>query len=246
MSQLALTSPQEAVSGMQAAVDEAAARWTNPNPRVLEAGCGSLERVHFGPDVHVVGMDIEAIRVENNASIDEGIVGDVEQYDFPPNSYDAVVCWYVFEHLKDPLSALVRFAGAVKPGGIVVLAFPNLLSPKGLVTKFTPFWFHVFFRRRILRRPNAGTPGHAPYPTTLPFSMTPTTLLNVARASGLEVIYSATHEDDKQQQFRAILHLPAALWRLLVRGVERVTDGRMDAEKTEIVLVLGKPEPAAA
>jgi SAM-dependent methyltransferase len=236
---LELSSPEQALAGMQQVVDDATKKWTRP--RVLEAGCGSLERVRFTADAHIVGMDIEAIRLENNASIDEGVLGDIETYDFDENSYDAIVCWYVFEHLKDPLAALVRFAKAVKPNGLVILAFPNLMSPKGLVTKYTPFSFHVFFRRNILRRPNAGKPGKGPYPTTLPFAMVPTTVLNVARAAGLDVVYAATHEDDKQAEFRAKLRIPNGLWRAVTRLVARFTGRRLDAERTEIVLVLGKP-----
>ncbi len=134
---LKLDRRDDCLSGLQHTVDEITASWVAP--RVLEAGCGSLERVRFAPDAHVVGMDIEPVRIENNSTIDEGIVGDVETYDFEPESFDAVVCWYVFEHLHDPLAALVRFAKALRPGGILVLAFPNLLSPKGLVTKSRPF-----------------------------------------------------------------------------------------------------------
>jgi SAM-dependent methyltransferase len=236
---LDLCSANDAVQGMQQAVDKAAAQWDHP--RVLEAGCGSLERVRFTPAAHVIGMDIEAIRLENNDSIDEGLLGDIENYDFQPNAYDAIVCWYVFEHLNDPLSALVRFAGAVRPNGVVVLAFPNVMSPKGLVTKFTPFRFHVFFRRSILRRPNAGKPGKGPYPTTLPFAMIPATVLNVARAAGLDMVYGAAYEDIKQQEFRNILHCPDGLWNAIVRGLRRLSGGRLDAERTEVVLVLGKP-----
>jgi SAM-dependent methyltransferase len=227
------------VEGMQQTVDEAARNWTAP--RVLEAGCGSLERVKFGSDTHVIGMDIEAIRVENNTSIDEGIVGDVETYDFTPSDYEAIVCWYVFEHLRDPLSALVRFAKAVKPGGLVILAFPNVMTPKGLITKYTPFAFHVFYRRRILGRPNAGKPGKGPYPTTLPFAMIPDTLLNVARASGLEVAYAGTHEDDKQAELRGKVRLPSGLWRAITRLVSKLSGHRLDAERTEIILVLRRP-----
>lgn len=228
-----------ALDGMQRTVDEALRGASAP--RILEAGCGSLERVRFPDDAHVIGIDLEAIRLDNNDGIDEGIVGDVETYDLPAESFDAVVCWYVFEHLRNPLAALVRFARAARPGGVIVLAFPNLASPKGLITKWTPFRFHVFFRRTVLGRKNAGTPGHGPYPTTLPFAMTPPTLFKVAAAAGLEVAYVASHEDDKQTEFREKVRVTGERWNAVARAVDRASGGRLDAERTELVVVFRKP-----
>jgi SAM-dependent methyltransferase len=214
--------------------------------RVLEAGCGSLSYVNFGDEAHIVGIDIDAVALERNKHIDESILGDVETYDFQPDAYDAVVCWYVFEHLKNPVAALVRFAHAAKPGGLIVVAFPNLMSPKGLVTKFSPFWFHVAFRRYVLGRKNAGKPGHAPYPTTLPFAMAPEPLISVAEAAGLEVAYAGLFEDDKQEQFRRQLRLVGSPWNWIVRAVAALSGGRLDADHTEVVLAFRKRLPAAA
>jgi SAM-dependent methyltransferase len=209
-----------------------------PPPRVLEAGCGSTSRVDFGPTAHVVGMDVDPATLAKNSSLEETILGDVETYDFPADSFDAIVCWYVLEHLSQPLAALVRFAKAVRPGGVVVLAVPNVLTPKGLVTKFTPFWFHVAFKRYVQGRPNAGRPGFAPYPTTIPFAIAPEQLFAVAAAAGLDIAYAGFFEDEKQRRLRERLWVRGRLWQLLTKLVPALTGGRLDAEQTELVVVL--------
>jgi SAM-dependent methyltransferase len=113
--------------------------------RVLEAGCGSASQIVFAPRVHAVGIDIEANELEKNAAVQEKILGDIQDYPLPEEDFDVVICWMVLEHLSRPKDALANLFRAVKPGGIVILGFPNLASIKGLVTKFTPFWFHKLF-----------------------------------------------------------------------------------------------------
>ncbi len=54
---------------------------------------------------------------------------------------------------------------ALKPDGIMVLALPNLMSVKGLVTKFTPHAFHTWFYRRVYRSAKTGEDDEGPFPT---------------------------------------------------------------------------------
>lgn len=42
------------------------------------------------------------------------------------------------------------------PGGQIVVAAPNPYSVKGFVTRYTPHWFHVWYYRHVLHRPQAG------------------------------------------------------------------------------------------
>lgn len=230
------TTSGDALVRVQETVNELLAE--QPAPRVLDAGCGSHSQVDFGPAAHVVGMDIDSAKLLKNTHLAETILGDIESYDFLPGSFDAIVCWYVFEHLSQPLAALVRFARALRQGGVIVLALPNVLTPKGLFTKFTPFWFHVAFKRYVLGRTNAGRPGFGPYPTTIPFAIAPEHLLAVAAAAGLDVAYSGFFEDDKQRQLRERLKLRGRGWQVLTRLARALSRGRLDAERTELVVVL--------
>ncbi len=76
--------------------------------RVLEAGCGSLSHFDFSDQTYVVGIDISAEQLEKNPMLHERILGDIETYEFSPNEFDIIVCWYVFEHLPHPEQALRR------------------------------------------------------------------------------------------------------------------------------------------
>jgi len=113
--------------------------------KLLEAGCGSASHIAFKAEVHAVGIDISKEELEMNAVVDERIVGDIQEYPLPKDEFDVVVCWMVLEHLSRPKDALRNLCRTVKPQGLLILGFPNLLSIKGIVTKITPFWFHKLF-----------------------------------------------------------------------------------------------------
>ena len=57
-----------------------------------------------------------------NSVVSVKIVGDVQTYPLPENSFDLIVCWDVLEHLEFPQAALERVFDATKPGGSVTQA----------------------------------------------------------------------------------------------------------------------------
>jgi SAM-dependent methyltransferase len=232
-----------AMDQLQGTVDEALG--PVDRPRVLEAGCGSAAYVRFPSTAHITGIDIDSDQLERNTACHEKILGDLETYDLPESSYDAIVCWYVFEHLRFPDHALVRFARAVSPGGVIVLALPNVMTPKGLVTKFTPHWFHIAFRRYVLGRKHAGRPGHGPFPTTIPWTLAPDRLLGLVASCNLDLVFQAYLEDGKQVQTREKLGLTGRRWEVTRRLVARLSRGRLDAARTELLLVLRRPVEVA-
>jgi len=138
--------------------------------------------------------------LRRNAHLDEKILGDIQTYRWPVPRFDAVVCGDVPEHLPRPTAALDNLFDAVKPGGIVVLAFPNLYSLKGLVTKLTPFFVHVWFYRL--------TGDHRPldefdqFPTYLRTSMVPTRVLRRGQERGFSVVYFRLYEGPVQTDLR--------------------------------------------
>jgi SAM-dependent methyltransferase len=210
--------------------------------RVLEAGCGSISYLRFPPDTYLVGIDISEAQLRKNTYLDEKILGDIERHQLPAEEFDVVVCWNVFEHLPHPEQALSSFARAICPGGLVVLALPNALSVKGLVTKFTPFWFHVWVTRHLMGRKLAGTEGNGPFPTFMRFSIAPARLVETARQLGLAPVYSSLYEDHKQQTIRRKLGIDGARWRLLQRVVKLATLGRIETTRAQCVFVFQKPQ----
>lgn len=205
--------------------------------RVLEAGCGLKSRIRRGRDWHVVGIDISEEQLERNRDLDEKILGDVQDYVFPPSHFDLVVCWNVLEHLPCPDSALRHFAQALNQGGLIVLAGPNPASTKGLVTKFTPHWFHVWAYRHLLGS-KAGKEGRGPFRTYMRWSLTPSSIERYAIANGLSVEYLSLYEAAAHRRLRrdhAIIGLPVGLLSFIVK---RLSGGRRDPILTEYIAVL--------
>jgi 2-polyprenyl-3-methyl-5-hydroxy-6-metoxy-1,4-benzoquinol methylase len=214
---------------------------TRDKLRVLEAGCGSISYLTFPPDTHLVGIDISEAQLRKNTYLDEKILGDIESHEFPTGDFDAIVCWNVFEHLPHPERSLSAFSRAISPGGLIILALPNALSVKGLITKFTPFKFHVWVTRHLVGRTLAGTEGNPPYPTFMRFSIAPAKLVKRAREHGLSLVYSSLFEDNKQQTIRRRLRIDGARWRFLQRAVRLMTLGTIETARAQCIFVFQKP-----
>lgn len=149
--------------------------------KVLEAGCGSSTHIKFNPEVHTVGIDISEEQLEKNVVVKEKILGDIQEYPLPQEEFDVVICWMVLEHLPNPQSAMMNMFRSVKPKGLVILGFPNLLSIKGVVTKFTPFWFHELFYRVMKYKSQH-------FPTYLRKEIVPANVVKFAEENGFSVV----------------------------------------------------------
>ena len=136
---------------------------------------------------------------------------------------------------------IARARDTIQAGGLVVLALPNALSVKGLLTKFTPFKFHVWVTRHLVGRRLAGTEGNPPFPTFMRFSIAPRRLVATAREHGLSPVYSSLFEDNKQQTIRRKLRIDGARWRFIQRAVKVTTLGRIETARAQCILVFQKP-----
>jgi SAM-dependent methyltransferase len=208
--------------------------------RVLDAGCGSHQYVRFPTSAHVVGLDVSAQQLGRNSSVDEKILGDVQTYPLPADTFDVAICWWVLEHLPRPDWALRNLARAVKPGGIVILAVPNPLCLKGLVTKFTPYRLHVWGYRHILGFKLAGVDGREPFRTYLRFAVAPGAIRRFAQVHGLTIEYFDLYEDWKHRELRERFGLSGARWRVLDGLIRTLSLGRIDAGLTDYIVVLRK------
>lgn len=166
--------------------------------RVLEAGAGSRSHIRLGPSVQLVGIDICQEQLDNNPELHEKILGDIQTYPLQPSSFDIIFCWDVLEHLEHPDKAMENFLRSIREGGMIVVGAPVVNSIKGMVTKYTPHWFHVWVYRRILGNKNAGKPGHVPFPTFLKYSMSPRSLQRFAQENQLAVEYLELYEEKVQ------------------------------------------------
>lgn len=209
-------------------------------PRVLDAGCGSLSQVRFPRKPFVVGIDISREQLEKNSHVDEKILGDVETYPLEPSSFDVVVCWDTMEHLNRPERAIANFAQALKPGGLLIIATTNPYSLKGLLTKFTPHSFHVWVYRRLFGDPNAGKPGFAPFPTTLRRSIAPGAMRRVAAQHGMDVEFFAVIRGGQLETLSRRKPLMGALYRGAAGLLKVLTLGAYDGTYTDTRAVFKK------
>lgn len=136
---------------------------------ILEAGCGQQWNLNLEIDYVLTGVDLSReammIRKKQYDDIDNFIVGDLATVLFDKDTFDLIYCSFVLEHLRGAEAVLDRFFKWLRPGGLVILIFPDGDSVYGSIVKRTPHWFHVFYYKYILKWPNAGEPGHNPFPT---------------------------------------------------------------------------------
>lgn len=100
----------------------------HPNPRLLDAGCGSARlAVSFKPDelaaYHGVDLSAEAIRQAQQSAPVGAVLqqGDLETWT-PPSRYDVIVINEVIGYLHDPVATLTRLSGALETGGVLVVS----------------------------------------------------------------------------------------------------------------------------
>jgi len=205
--------------------------------RLLDVGCGSKR--HFGLLAeHVTGIDPDQAALRANPALSESICADVETVDLGTDAYDAIVCWNVLEHLEDPRYVVAKMCRALSPGGLLVLAFPNVVSARGRLTRFTPTSFHRVVLRRLLR-------GRAsePYPTKLRRDHHPAHLLDAARAEGLEPIHIRLYEGYYERRVRELHPVLYAVWRSGTRLLAAATLGRIDT-RSDVLMAFQRNPPS--
>jgi len=194
---------------------------TKSHIRVLEAGCGSINKIKFNKNNYIVGIDISENQLQRNTIINEKILGDIQYYDFSPSTFDVIICWDVLEHLPKPKLALFNFFKALKEGGIIILALPNVLSFKGIVTKLTPHWFHLLVYRHIFSRQNVGKNDVGPFKTYLRFSTSSFSIKKLATNNGFEVEYIQT-TDALNDWFGQELSRRSKSLYLYIKGMQKI------------------------
>jgi SAM-dependent methyltransferase len=111
-----------------------ALRYGPPSGRLLEVGCGLghlLARLQHRYSVY--GIDINSWALERAAETAPGAVlkeGSAEDLShFEESDFDLLIAKHVLEHLSNPEAAVAEFGRVLAPGGVAILATPNLDSP---------------------------------------------------------------------------------------------------------------------
>jgi len=206
--------------------------------RLLEAGCGSMSKVRLGENVEVVGIDISAQQLERNPGLHECILGDIQSYPLQEHGFDIIICWDVLEHLDEPRKALTNFFRAAKPGGLIILAFPNLYSLKGVITKLTPHIVHVWYYKYLLHIPDAGVDDTPPFVTTFRLAVTHPAIRRLAEAHSAEVAFFALRESHDMKYVRRKFRFMNAIMTGASLVSRALSFGRVDALHSDCILVL--------
>ena len=121
-------------------------RYLKEGDSLLDIGCGNgyfLFSVGKQKPIKLFGIEPEGGSARRAAQI-PGIqlkIGVLEPGDFQPNSLDAITLIHVFEHLTEPATTLDIITGIIKPGGILMMSFPNIDSWQSRMFKGN--WLHL-------------------------------------------------------------------------------------------------------
>lgn len=99
--------------------------------KMLDVGCGSglslLEATALGAQAYGVEADPNVQRIATKLGL-HIYIGSLHDSPFPDVCFDLIVLNQVIEHIPEPDAALIRLKGMLKPGGRIVLVFPNRRS----------------------------------------------------------------------------------------------------------------------
>lgn len=118
--------------------------------RILDAGCGEQQFRRFCSHLVYVGQDFaEYDGVADGRGLQTGtwhprtdLVCDITKLPEPDDSFDAVMCVEVLEHVPDPVVALRELSRVLKPGGYLIVT-----APFCSLAHFTPYHFCTGFNR---------------------------------------------------------------------------------------------------
>ncbi len=127
---------------------------------ILDVGCGygmlgsALKKRINGR--RVLGIEImpDAAR-EAKTVLDQVVNTDIENIDlpFPKENFDCIIFADILEHLKDPLSVILRLKPYLKKSGCVVCSIPNMRHYTALLRLLTRGWeyddFGLFDRTHL-------------------------------------------------------------------------------------------------
>ena len=114
--------------------------------RVLDIGCGNgrfLQYLGAKGNFELHGIEREgnsALRTTRIAGI-QLLIGSLKQDTYPSDYFDAVTLFHVFEHIDNPAEILQIIQTILKPGGVLVMSFPNINSCQA--RWFKGDWLHL-------------------------------------------------------------------------------------------------------
>ncbi len=98
--------------------------------KLLDVGCGTGNFLNIAKNNgwEAYGTEVSGYAVDyakNNYGV-KIFRGELRNADFSDDFFDVITLWHVLEHTVDPLGNLVEAGRILKPGGVLILAVPNV------------------------------------------------------------------------------------------------------------------------
>lgn len=132
----------------------------NSKGSILEIGCGNARILYRAREDgwEVQGLELSeylAEKVTKKLNIAVQVADFLELNPDPKDIYDLIILRHVLEHLTEPLIAMDKIWNFLKPGGKVLMEFPNI---QGIDLKVKRFLSKLGRRKKFS---NSFVPGHA-------------------------------------------------------------------------------------
>ena len=97
---------------------------------LLEVGCAAGYVLRELPEPKITAVDVSAVMLNKAKRNLRGyratfLRGELKDFDLAPASFDKIICSEMLEHTVDPSDVLAELRRLLKPGGRVVITFPN-------------------------------------------------------------------------------------------------------------------------
>lgn len=134
--------------------------------RLIDAGCGSQRYRKYCNDLVYTGQDIGEYSDDVTRTV-EASIGSMTGYEFgkldivsdivnipvEDETFDAILCTEVFEHIADPVRAVQEFSRILAPGGVLILTAPRStirhMDPYYYYSGFSDNWFHYHLKENF-------------------------------------------------------------------------------------------------
>jgi len=124
---------------------------------LLDMGCssGAFLQSLSGNGWNLFGIEMSE-KSAKQAHVKSGahvFVGNISDAPYAPSVFDAITCFDVFEHLRDPQNVIAKVAEWLKPGGIFYILVPNVDAAEARI--FKSYWHGLELPRHLFHYSSA-------------------------------------------------------------------------------------------
>jgi len=228
-----LESQDQEIGCIERVIDD---HFANRHIDVLDAGCGRKWQIKLQMPFTITGVDADQAALDKREDLDVALKEDIQAADFGRNQFDLIYCSYVLEHVDGAEDLLSRFKAWLKPNGLLILRFPDKYTVFGFITRKTPHWVHVAYKRHLLKMQMAGLDGHGPYPTVYDEVVSLTGMRQFCLNENLQVVGEWGIDKSLPRRGRFI-----GLRKAMIRATHVLSQGKLDSSYSNLTFIIHKP-----